>query len=342
MARYRPIVRAGKIAAGAFAGLMLLLALITAVADVLIGRAHPPIGRFIDTTSGRQHVLVVGPDTGARASAPTVVLVHGASANLNDMRIALVGRLRARHRVIALDRPGNGWSERAGGAADAAPRRQAAVLHEVLGKLGVERPVLLGHSWGGALATAYALDYPDALRGLVLVAPVTHPWGTGLPWHSILTNTPVLGALFAYTVALPAAYLTLDWFVALAFGPQQAPPGYVDRAAIALALRPAAIRANSADLAALEATIAAQAARYASIKTPAVIVAGTADRILRPRVHARSIAAELPQARLIMLRGVGHMPHHMAPERIVEAVEALAGVHDHNERIDVAPAAQPQ
>jgi pimeloyl-ACP methyl ester carboxylesterase len=323
MARYRPSVRAGKIAAGAFAGLILLFALITAAGDILIGRAFPPIGRFIDTTSGRQHVLDVGPDSGAKESAPTVVLVHGASANLNDMRLALVGRLRARHRVIAVDRPGNGWSERTGGAADASPRRQAAVLHEVLDKLGVERPVLLGHSWGGALATAYALDYPDALSGLVLVAPVTHPWGTGLPWHFTLTNTPVLGPLLAYTVALPAAYLTLDWFVALVFGPQQPPPDYVERASIPLALRPAAILANSEDLAALETSIAAQADRYASIKTPTVIVAGTADRILRPRVHARHLAAELSQVRLIMLPGVGHMPHHVEPERIAAAIEAV-------------------
>jgi len=332
------MVRASRIVLGALAGLLLLFAVATGIGDVLIGRANPPIGKFIDTTSGRQHVLDVGPDDTTAAPLPAVVLVHGATANLGDMQLALATRLRARHRVIAVDRPGHGWSERTGAAADASPSRQAAVLYEILGKLGVTRPLLVGHSWGGALAAVYAMEHADALSGLVLLAPAAYPWRSGLLWYFELTNTRWLGPLFVHTLALPLGYLTLDRIVGRAFAPQAAPPGYVDRASILLALRPATITANSEDLGRLEPSVAAQGARYAQIRTPTVIITGSADGVVSPRVNARAIAAQIPQARLIVLRGVGHMPHHVEPERVVAAIEALAEAAP---GVTGAPAARP-
>ena len=322
--RYGSIIRACRIVAGALAGVILLLLAVTAIGDILIGRANPPVGQFIDTTSGRQHVLDVGPDNGAAAPAPAVVLLHGANANLGDMRLALASRLRARYRVIAIDRPGHGWSERAGGAADASPQRQAAVVREILGKLGVRRPILIGHSWGGALALAYALDHPDELSGLVLLAPASHPWARPIPWYAAPAHVPWLGRPLVYTLALPLGYLVLNRVVDHVFAPQSVPAVYVERASIRLALRPAAIVANSEDVGWLEAFLAAQAARYAQIKTPTVIVTGTADHVISPRVHARALAAELPQARLVVLSGIGHMLHHAATERVVAAIDALA------------------
>jgi pimeloyl-ACP methyl ester carboxylesterase len=318
------MVRTGRIVLGALAGLILLSAAVTVIGDVLIDRAHPPVGRFIDTTSGRQHVLDVGPDDATAGNAPALVLMHGANANLGDMRLALVGRLRARHRVIAIDRPGHGWSERSGGAADASPRRQAAVVHEILDKLNVRRPILLGHSWSGALVAAYALAYPDDLGGLVLMAPATNPWTTGLPWYFDLEATPVIGPLFIHTLALPLAYLALDRLVDLVFDPQRPPPDYVERAGITLALRPSSITANSEDLAVLKPFVTEQAPHYPEIKTRTVVITGTNDRIVTPRVHARAIAAQIPGAQLVVLEGIGHMPHQVSTDRVVAAVEALA------------------
>lgn len=318
------MLRAFKNVVGTIAGVLLLFAGVTAVGDFLIDWANPPIGQFIDTSSGRQHVLDVGPEDKPAQPTPAIVLVHGANSNLGDMRLALVARLRSRNRVIAIDRPGHGWSERAGGAADAAPRRQAAVVREVLSKLGVTRPVLLGHSWAGALAAAYALDYPGELHGLVLLAPATHPWATGVPWHFGLAGTPWLGPLFARTLAQPLGYLMLDRFVGPAFAPQGAPPDYVERASISLALRPATVMANGEDLNRLEAFVAAQATRYELIKTRTVVITGTADGIVSPRIHARAIAAQIPAAQLVVLQGIGHMPHHADTARVVAAIEALA------------------
>jgi pimeloyl-ACP methyl ester carboxylesterase len=282
-------------------------------------------------------VLDVGPDDAKTPPGPAVVLVHGANANLGDMRIALVGRLRTRHRVIAIDRPGHGWSER-GGAADATPRRQAAVLGEVLDKLDVTRPVLVGHSWGGALAAAYAADRPGALSGLLLLAPAMYPRSSSVLWFFAALDTPVLGPLLAGTAAQPFGYLMLQRIAGRAFAPQSAPPGYIEAASIPLALRPATLLANGADLDQLAPRDAAQTIRYAQIGAPTVIITGNEDQVVAPRINARVMAAQIPQAQLVVLRGIGHMPHHAAPGRVVAAIEALANAAT---GATAAPAARP-
>src|SRR5262245_41289210 len=126
---------------------------VTLVAVRGIERAYPPAGRFVEVEGGRLHVLELGP-----ADAPPVVLLHGASGNLGDLRMAIGDRLAQRYRVILIDRPGHGWSDRPDGAADATAMRQAALVHQALEKIGVRKAIIVGHSWSGSLATAYALS----------------------------------------------------------------------------------------------------------------------------------------------------------------------------------------
>jgi pimeloyl-ACP methyl ester carboxylesterase len=252
------------------------------------------------------------------------VLLHGATANLGDMRLALVDRLRRRYRVIAVDRPGHGWSERADGAAEASPQRQAAVLREILRKAGVERPIVLGHSWGGSVALAYALDYPQEIGGLLLLAPLAAPWKSDLRRYAEWGDTPGLGPVLAYTLAMPVAWLGLDPILWRAFAPQTAPANYVERASIMLALRPPAAMANAQDLARLDSFTTALLPRYSQIATPTVVITGTRDHLISPRFQGRLIARLLPHARLVILPGVGHMLHHAEPERVIAAIDGLA------------------
>jgi pimeloyl-ACP methyl ester carboxylesterase len=287
-----------------------------------IEAAHPAAGRFVDVEGGRLHVLELGPSSGREDELP-VVLVHGASGNLNDLRLALGDRLARDRRVILVDRPGHGWSDRPGGAADASPARQAALIMEALDRIGVDRFVLLGHSLGGAVASALALAWPQRLAGLVLLAPVTHPWDGGLDWYNVILSTPVIGRLFAHTVAIPLSFLLLDGGVASVFAPQPAPADYVRRAAIRLLLRPAQFVANAQDIAALKDFVAAQVPRYRELGVPSVIITGSRDGTVPPHIHARAFAAAVPHADLIMLRGIGHMPHHASTDRVVAAVEEV-------------------
>lgn len=303
------------IAIAAFAA----LAAVTVAGTWAIERANPPSGRFVDVEGGRLHVVELGsPD------APPVVLLHGASGNLGDMRLALGERLADRYRVILIDRPGHGWSDRPGGAADALPSAQAELIHDALAVLGVKRPIVLGHSWSGALATAYALAFPDEVRGLVLLAPVTHPWPGGIGWINDVVALPVLGPLIAHTLILPTGYFMLKPGTAVVFRPDTPPPDYIDRTGLAMLLRPREFIANAQDLARLKDFVRVQAPRYGEIKVPVTIIAGDKDPVVYTDIHSRAIAREAPRAKLTVLRGVGHMVQYVAADTAVQAIDDLA------------------
>jgi pimeloyl-ACP methyl ester carboxylesterase len=284
-----------------------------------IERAYPPAGRFVEVDGGRLHVLELGP-----AGALPVVLLHGASGNLGDMRMALGEQLAAKYRVVMIDRPGHGWSDRPGGRVDAAPMRQAVLIHQALAKIGVRKAIVVGHSWSGALATAYALSYPDAVSGLVLLAGVTHPWPGGVAWLNNLVATPVIGPLVAHTVILPLGYFMIDAGVTAVFAPEMPPPNYDARTGVRMILRPKEFIANAQDIAGLKASITAQSPRYGEIKAPTAIIAGDADRIVYTDIHSRGIARMLSDATLTVLPGVGHMVQFAATDRVVRAIDEVA------------------
>jgi pimeloyl-ACP methyl ester carboxylesterase len=286
----------------------------------LIERAHPPRGRFIEVGGLRQHVVELGEHAGA-ADKPAIVLLHGAGCNLEDMRLALGERFAARHRVILLDRPGLGWSERSGEGSS--PAYQAAMLNAVLERLDVKRAIVVGHSWGGLLALTFALDHPQRAAGLVVIAPPTHPWLGHSTWLNSAFGIPVFGWLFAHTVTLPfGAFLIAPGF-RNAFRPQSPPPGYMKRTSARLLLRPATLLANAADIAGLKAFLRRQAERYGTLSAPLIIITGDRDTIVSPQHHAMRLAAAVSGAKLEVLPGFGHLLHHAAADRVVTAVEEL-------------------
>jgi pimeloyl-ACP methyl ester carboxylesterase len=300
-----------------------VLAVITVIGVARIEHVHPPAGRMIAVDGGRLHVVELGPRNSLNAG-PAVVLLHGASGNLEDMRLALGEKLAASHRVILIDRPGHGWSERLGGDADASPERQATLIAEALEKLGITQSIIVGHSWSGALAASYALHYSDRTAGLVLISPVTHPWPGDIAWYYRLSTTPVIGPLFAHTVMLPLGLILIDAAANAAFAPQQGPDDYVRRAAISLVLRPHEFLANARDVAGLKDFVSAQAPHYHELLPRTVVITGDRDTTVSPRIHSRAIAAALPNGRLIVLAGLGHMPHHAASDVVIDAIDQLA------------------
>jgi len=305
------------------------LALITVASVRVIEEAHPPSGRFVPVEGGRLHVLELG-DPGA----PPVVVLHGAGTNLEDMRLAIGDRLAASFHAILIDRPGHGWSDRPGGSKDASPLRQAMLTHQALAQIGIKRAILLAHSWSGALATAYALDYPESVSGLVLVAPLTHPWPITVAWHdSIITATLATGAslaagkvsgpLFSRTLALPFGKLLHGLSVQSAFAPQTPPQDYIARTGGELLLRPSEFTANAQDITQLRPFLEAQAPRYGAIHIPTAILVGDVDEVAPPEFQARALAKSLPHSELVTLPGVGHMLHFAAPDTVIDAVVRL-------------------
>lgn len=282
---------------------------------------NPPRGAFVDLPGGRLHYVERKPSGESRG---TVVLVHGASSNHADL-LNVLGPELSHYRVIGLDRPGQGWSDRMAGAAMADPARQAGVLMQALDQLAPERFVLVAHSLAGALSTRIALDRPERLRGLVLLGGVTHPWPGGIAWYNHVAAAPLIGPLFTRLVALPAASFLLEPGAKSVFAPRDMTPGYMETGEVRLFLRPGAFAANAQDLAATFDFVTAQSPRYKMLRVPVVAITGDSDSIVSATIHSAAIAREAPQGRLVLLPGVGHMPHHAAPEIVVDAIDQMVG-----------------
>jgi pimeloyl-ACP methyl ester carboxylesterase len=294
-------------------------AVITGIGTVLIERAHPPRGRFVDVGGLRQHVVEIAASEAGQDTP--LVLIHGAGCNLEDMRLALGERLAGR-RLILIDRPGHGWSERRG-ADGSSPAYQAAILRDVLDRLGVPRAILVGHSWGGALALRFALDHPQRVAALLLLAPPLYPFARRMTWFYDIMATPVLGPLIAHTMLLPVGALFIGVGFWGAFLPQMPPRRYLKRAGTLLSLRPSTFLANSRDIAHLKGNLPPQCARYDTLVVPAVVITGDRDLIVAPGRHAMAFAKAVPAAKLVVLPGLGHMLHHAAAERVAAEIDAL-------------------
>src|SRR4051794_38059509 len=301
---------------------LVLLALITQLVVVALQRAHPSQGRLIEVAGAKLNVVEIGPRDGGRAS---IVMLHGASSNLEVMRQPLGEMLSRSHPVVLIDRPGHGWSTRAR-EKDSTPAIQARMIDEALGKLGIRKSILVVHSWSGALGALMALDYPDRVAGLVMLAPVTHPWRGGVGWYNRAVTIPVIGPLLAYTITLPLGLCLAGRGARSVFLPQVMPDEFVKSSATALLLRPREFLANARDLVTLKAAVHEQVSRYADIDVPTVVISGDADKTVSTEIHSRPFAAVVPNAKLILLPRVGHMVQNAAPERVIAEIEGLIGV----------------
>jgi len=279
-------------------------------------RAHPPLGRFINVDGVNLHYLDEG-------DGPPLVLLHGLGSMVEDFVLSgLVREASKRYRVIAIDRPGYGHSER--------PRRwrfgaaaQAGLVRKALQALDVHRPIVLGHSWGTLVAVALALDYPEVPRSLVLAS--------GLYFPSVRLDAPLLappaiplvGDLLSRTLSPLAARAMWPGFLKLIFGPAPVPAAFAAFPTW-LALRPGQLRAVAEDgLATLPATLRA-ARRYDELTLPVVMVAGERDRYVSPRAHTARMHRLLPSSRLLLSPQSGHMVHHSDLPLVLSAVDAAA------------------
>jgi pimeloyl-ACP methyl ester carboxylesterase len=272
---------------------------------------------MVEVAGARLHVVELGPRDGL-----PIVMLHGASSNLEVMR-PLAERLSQAHRVILLDRPGHGWSTREN-FSDSTPQPQARMISEALGKLGVGKAIVVAHSWSGALGLRIALDHPEHVAGLVMLAPVAYPWPGGVSQYNYVVTAPLIGALLARTVTLPLGLLLTDAGSRGVFAPQAMPENFVSDSATRLLLRPREFVANAWDLVTLRAAMAEQAPRYGSIAVPITIIAGDADKTVSTHIHSQPLAKTAKDTKLIVLNGVGHMIQYAASDLVMSEIEAMA------------------
>ncbi len=329
-------------------GLTLILVCICLAAVLLLGatsfaitlrinRRYPPEGELVPVAHGVIHVAERRPQGNAAAD---VVLIHGASATLGDPLLALADALSPHYRVLAVDRPGQGWSDRSGGRLDASLTGQARRIAEALRQRGVERAVVIGHSLGAAVAAALALEEPDLVRGLVLVAPATHPWPGGVAWHYRLAATPLLGRLFCALLAPTLGSLIFGRGVEAVFRPQAPPADYAERSGARRAITPRRFRANGQDVVKLKHHVTELSPRYKEINAPCVVITGDKDDTVLPSIHSHGLVRDIPGAKLVVLEGVGHMPHHAHPQAVLAAIDEIVSGQG-TEAMSSQPAAPP-
>jgi pimeloyl-ACP methyl ester carboxylesterase len=289
-----------------------------------IERQFPNIGELIDVGGLRMSSVLV--PASEKADLPSIVFIHGASGNLRDQMHAFRAKLEGRAEMLFLDRPGHGYSER-GGPENAFPDHQAHAIARLMEKRGLTKAIIVSHSFGGAIAASFALEYPEKTAGLLFLAPATHPWPGGVDWYYDLAKMPVVGWLFTRIVALPAGLSRIDGGTRFVFAPNPRPEDYVDATAPALVLRPSAFRNNATDVASLLEHVRRVQPRYAEIRTPTVIVTGDTDGVVYEEIHSRGLARDIAGSELVWIHNLGHKPDYVVTDLAIEAIEKIAGAN---------------
>ncbi len=273
--------------------------------------------KIVDLPGGR---TIAYAETG---SGPDLVAIHGTLMTLEDVWLGPVPDLARHFRVLAVDRPGHGRSERVRGI-DASPWRQAELIHAAVRDLGLTHPVILGHSYGGAVALAYGMLFPDAVTGIVALAPVCYP---ELRLEQILFGPralPLSGPVLSDALGASGDPTLLPMLWNAMFLPQTMPKGFAEAFPFGFAGRPGQIVAEAEDALSLWGGLSRSAASYPSCRVPVRILAGDADIVVNPMTHGALAARAIPGAIFERLPGIGHMLHHIKPAAVVEAARAVS------------------
>ncbi|MCJ8055467.1 alpha/beta hydrolase [Shinella curvata] len=287
-----------------------------------IEQQFPNVGEMIDVSGFRLNSVLV--PAGVKADLPPIVFIHGASGNLRDQMHAFRAKLEGRAALLFVDRPGHGYSER-GGPENAWPDGQANAIARLMEKRGIDKAIIVAHSFGGAIAASFALEHPEKTAGLLFLAPATHPWPGGVDWYYDLARAPFVGWLFTRIVALPVGLSRIESGTRFVFAPNPRPNDYIDATAPALVLRPAAFRNNATDVANLLEYVRRVQLRYHEIHTPTVIVTGDTDGVVYEEIHSRGLARDIDGSELVWIHNLGHKPDYVVTDLAVEAIEQIAG-----------------
>lgn len=282
-------------------------------------RQHPPSGRFVEVDGVRLHYV-------ERGAGEPLVLLHGlATMGLDFLLSDLVELAARKYRVIVFDRPGYGHSERPRRGTVWDPQAQAQLLHGALQQIGADRPIVLGHSWASLVAVSMALQHPQSVRSLVLEAGYYYP---GFRPDLLLLASPaipVLGDFLRHTFS--PLLLRAAWPLLLKrmFAPVAVPASF-RRFPAWMTARPSQLRATAVESAELGVAAARLGKRYREIRVPVVVIAGAGDALVDPSAHSERLHGDIRPSQFHLVPAMGHMLHHLVPERVMEAIEAAAGL----------------
>jgi pimeloyl-ACP methyl ester carboxylesterase len=273
---------------------------------------YPKLGRDVVVEGVALHYV-------ERGRGRPVVMLHGAFGTLVDFTATIFDPIARTQRAIAIDRPGHGYSGRPAREA-CTPAVQARLVHAALSELGVERPVLVGFSYGATVALAYGLDYPAEVAAIVTLNGVTHPWpGVTNPMYWI-PIVPGVGWIFTHAYVMPLGLWLAHASLEAAFAPRALPQPF-HSAPVALELRPASFEANAEDMRVLKDSVRAMSERYAELAMPLVIVVGEGDKIASPLLHSHALHEQVKGSVLVSIPDAGHQVLYTDPKTVIDAID---------------------
>lgn len=268
------------------------------------------LGQFVSVSGLRLHYV-------SKGQGRPVVFVHGNPGSHQDYSLTVLGEVARSYRAFAFDRPGHGYSERKKGTWTTL-EVQARILSQALKELSIEKPLIVGHSWGGALALNMAVQSEADLAGLVLLAPAAYP-SESSQWWTALLHVPVFADLFLRTLTPLIGRGIVRESLKEAYHPQPLQEEYL-QAAEAMWTRPEQVRACAYDDKSLNASLKILSKRYKEIRLPLVIVTGDSDLLVDPE-EAYQLHKTIPGAELINLQDTGHQILQTRPESVVQAID---------------------
>ena len=284
-------------------------------------RDNPPKGRFIAVNGVRLHYV-------ERGNGRPLVLFHGNGSMIQDFESSgLIDLAAENYRVIVFDRPGFGHSLRPRNAVWT-PEAQADLFKDALGRLGVQRAIVLGHSWGASVAVALAIRHPSLVEALVLASGYYFPTARSDAAASLAPAMPGLGDVMSYTIS--PIFGRLMWPVMLRklFGPRAVPEKFADFPK-AMAVRPAQMRASAAEAALMVPAAFVAAKTYGELEMPTIIIGGEDDRLIDTEEQSARLHGEIKQSKLRRIAGVGHMVHQSATPDLMAAIDEAAAATLH-------------
>lgn len=283
------------------------------VPAVVEENSDPLVGRFITVDATRLHYL-------DRGTGTPVVLLHGNGSMIADfVSSGITECTDAGYRVVAFDRPGFGYSERPRGRRWG-PFEQARLLLQAFEHLDIERPIIVGHSWGTLVALALALEAGRSVAGLVLLSGYYYPVPRSRAKARSASSIPFMDDVVRQTVMPFVWRLTAPGAVKRIFAPCDVPERFKRTYSLADALRPSQMRAVEEEAAMLTEAAKTLSALYGELNIPVRLMAGSDDRIVETAEHSARLHQELATSTFRVVPDCGHMVHHAAPEEVIEAI----------------------
>ncbi|WP_201445685.1 alpha/beta fold hydrolase [Belnapia sp. F-4-1] len=271
-------------------------------------RWAPPPSQFVEAAGMRLHIRDIGPRDG-----PTVLLVHGFASSLHTWE-TWAPLLEDRFRVVSLDLPGFGLTG-PDPTSDYSDERSIAVLAALMDRLGIGEAALVGSSMGGRIAWRFAAAEPARVSKLVLMAPDGFA-SLGREYGRAPERLPWLMRLLPYTAPKPLLRRTMQ--------NAYAAPGVLTDAVVdryhAMLLAPGVRRAILDRV--LQTRLVPPEPILATIHMPVLLLWGERDGAV-PASHASDYEHALPNARTVILPGVGHVPMEEAPEASARVLRAF-------------------